>query len=143
MISLSPGGSDASTMREFCLTTRQFVEPCEGGFAMPRAAKSSVQYRSRDELLVGTDFEFDGSSMTDSGYARVIKSWRRGTPISEAVTVFEGEQADVAASMYAYHDRGAVHEFQLRNVTFYTSRADVSFKYLSRARARERERPSY
>ena len=66
--------------------------------------------RSRNEVLVGTDFTGDGSSLTDSGYARVVKSWRRGTPISEAVTVFEGEKTDVCASQYAYHDRGFIHE---------------------------------
>ena len=40
----------------------------------------------------------------------------------QAQVVFEGEQADVAASQYAYHDRGFVHEFQLRSITFYTSK---------------------
>ena len=78
--------------------------------------------RSRDEVLVGTDFDGTGSSMTDSGYARVVKSWKRGTPISSARTVFEAEQADIAGSHYSYHDRGVVHEFQCRSVTFYTSK---------------------
>lgn len=83
-----------------------------------------------DEVLVGTDFDGDGSTMTDSGYARVIKSWKRGTPLSEAVTVFEGEQADVAASQWAYHDRnGVCHEFQMRSVTFYT--ATFSYRALT------------
>jgi len=61
--------------------------------------------------------------MTDSGYARVVKSWKRGTPISEAVTVFEAEQSDIAGGQWAYHDRGGiVHEFRLRSITFYTSK---------------------
>ena len=76
----------------------------------------------RDELLVGTDFGGDGKCLTDSGYPRVVKSWKRGTPIEEAKVVFEGEQTDVAASQYAYHDRGYVHEFQLRSITFWTSK---------------------
>jgi prolyl oligopeptidase len=88
---------------------------------MPQTAKTNIAYRSRDEVLVGTDFGGDGSCLTDSGYPRVIKSWKRGTPIETATVVFEGEQADVAASQYAYHDRGFVHEFQLRSITFYTS----------------------
>ena len=123
LIKLSPGGSDADTCREFDLTTSSFVEP-EGinrGFALPTAAKTSISYRSRDECLVGTDFGGDGSTLTDSGYPRVVRSWKRGTPIEEAVTVFEAQQADIAASQYAYHDRGHVHEFQLRSITFYTS----------------------
>lgn len=35
-------------------------------------------------MLVGTDFGGDGKSLTDSGYPRVVKSWKRGTPIEEA-----------------------------------------------------------
>ena len=33
-----------------------------------------------------------------------------------------GQQTDVCASQYAYHDRGFVHEFQLRSITFFTSK---------------------
>jgi len=122
LISLSPGGSDADTTREIDLLTEKFISAEEGGFTMPTAAKTSIRYRSRDEVLVGSDFDGKGTDMTDSGYARVIKSWKRGTPISEAKTVFEAEQADIAGSQYAYHDRGFVHEFQHRVITFYTSK---------------------
>ena len=123
LVQLSPGGSDADTCREFDLTTSSFVEPDgpDRGFALPTAAKTSISYRSRDECLVGTDFGGDGSTLTDSGYPRVVRSWKRGTPVAEAVTVFEAEQTDIAASQYAYHDRGHAHEFQLRSITFYTS----------------------
>ena len=129
LIKLSPGGSDADTAREFDLTTGQFVDPegPQSGFAMPNPAKTNISYRSRDECMVGTDFGADGSALTDSGYPRVCKSWKRGTPIEEAVTVFEGEKTDIAAYQYAYHDRGHEHEFQLRSITFYTS----SYNYRS------------
>ena len=36
---------------------------------MPDAPKTRVSYRARDELIVGTDFGGDGSTLTDSGYA--------------------------------------------------------------------------
>ena len=49
LISLSPGGSDADTTREFCLKSNSFVE---GGFEMLEPAKSQVGWRSRDEVLV-------------------------------------------------------------------------------------------
>jgi len=94
MISLSPGGSDADVAREFDLPSASFVE---GGFALDEPAKSDVGWRSRDEVLVGTDY--GPGSMTDSGYPRVIKSWKRGTPLADARTVFEGETTDVGASM--------------------------------------------
>ncbi|KAL9180545.1 hypothetical protein ACHAXT_010998 [Thalassiosira profunda] len=119
LIRLSPGGSDADTCREFDMVAEKFVEPEDGGFALPEPAKTRLSYRSRNEVLVGTDF--GEGSLTDSGYPRVVKSWKRGTPLEEAVTVFEGKQTDIAAHQYAYHDRGCVHEFQLRSITFYTS----------------------
>eukprot|EP01063_Lacrimia_lanifica_P013154 TRINITY_DN1978_c0_g1_i1.p1 TRINITY_DN1978_c0_g1~~TRINITY_DN1978_c0_g1_i1.p1 ORF type:complete len:781 (+),score=296.68 TRINITY_DN1978_c0_g1_i1:66-2408(+) len=123
LIKLSPGGSDADICREFCLKTEEFVAPdaAEQGFALTDPAKTRISYRSRNETLVGTDFGGDKSTLTDSGYPRVVKSWKRGTPITDAVTVFECQQADISASMYCYHDRGFVHEFQLRSITFYTS----------------------
>ena len=120
LISLSPGGSDADTTREFCLKSNSFVE---GGFEMLEPAKSQVGWRSRDEVLVGTDFDGDGECLTDSGYPRVCRSWKRGTPLSEAKTVFEGEKSDISASQYAYTDHGVAHEFRVRSLTFYTVRA--------------------
>ena len=36
--------------------------------------------------------------------------------------VFEAEQADIAGAQFSFHDRGLVHEFQMRSVTFYTSK---------------------
>ena len=39
----------------------------------------------------GTDF--GPGTLTDSGYPRLVKLWKRGTPLASAVTVFEGEQS--------------------------------------------------
>ena len=92
MVSLSPGGSDASVEREFDTGTKQFVS---GGFSLPEA-KSRVAWRDQDTLWVGTDF--GSGSLTTSGYPRIVKLWKRGTPLSSARTVFEGKSEDVAAS---------------------------------------------
>ncbi|OBI44381.1 prolyl oligopeptidase [Mycobacterium colombiense] len=89
LVSLSRGGSDASIVREFDMLTRQFVDD---GFQLPEA-KSQVSWADPDTVLVGTDFGPD--SLTDSGYPRVVKRWRRGTPLTEAETVFEGARSDV------------------------------------------------
>ena len=59
--------------------------------------------------------------MTDSGYPRTVYEWRRGTPLSEATKVYEGEKSDVAVSGYAYLDRGHRYELRSRSITFYTS----------------------
>ena len=116
LVFLSPGGTDAQLVREFDLTTRSFVD---GGFATADAAKCDVGFRTRDEVLIGTDF--GPGSLTDSGYPRVVRSWKRGTPLESAKVVFEVEAGDISGSMYTYHDRGHVHEFQLRQKTFYSS----------------------
>ncbi|BBX75074.1 S9 family peptidase [Mycobacterium shinjukuense] len=89
LIGLSPGGSDATIVREFDMVTRKFVVD---GFELGQA-KSQITWEDPDTVLVGTDFGAD--SLTESGYPRVIKRWRRGTPLAEAETVFEGTRADV------------------------------------------------
>ena len=63
--------------------------------------------------------------MTDSGYPRTVYEWRRGTPLSEATKVYEGEKSDVAVSGYAYLDRGHRYELRSRSITFYTSAYEV------------------
>src|SRR5258706_4500997 len=92
MVSLSPGGSDASVEREFDTGKKEFVS---GGFSLPEA-KSRVAWRDQDTLWVGTDF--GSGSLTTSGYPRIVKLWKRGTPLSSARTVFEGKNEDVSAS---------------------------------------------
>jgi len=89
LISLSPGGSDAAVVREFDMHTREFVD---GGFQLPEA-KSQISWQDSDTVLVGTDF--GEGSLTDSGYPRVIKRWRRGQPLTAADTVFSGAPTDV------------------------------------------------
>ena len=89
LIKLSRGGTDASVHREFDTVAKRFVE---GGFALPEA-KSGVTWLDRDTLLVGTDW--GEGSLTESGYPRVAKSWKRGTPLAEATTIFEGRHEDI------------------------------------------------
>jgi prolyl oligopeptidase len=97
LVSLSRGGADAKVVREFDVATRSFVKD---GFALPEA-KSSADWLDINTLFVGTDF--GPGSMTKSGYPRLIKVWKRGTPLSEATTVFEGQDSDVAS--YVQIDR--------------------------------------
>ena len=90
LLKLSRGGADATVVREFDIELRAFVE---GGFTLPEA-KSDVEWLDRDTLFVGTDF--GPGSLTDSGYPRLIKRWRRGQPLSQASTEFEGQSSDVS-----------------------------------------------
>ncbi len=91
LVELSRGGSDATVVREFDLTTREFVD---GGFRVDEA-KTSISWEDHDTVLVGTDFGPPGS-LTESGYPRVVKRWRRNQSLSEAQTVFEGVATDVS-----------------------------------------------
>ena len=91
-------GSDAIVLKEFDMLSEEFVT--ENPFNLPEA-KTRASYKSRDILLVGSAFEDspEDSSLTDSGYPRTVREWERGTPISEAQTVFEGEKTDVAVNV--------------------------------------------
>jgi len=114
MVELSRGGGDTSTWREFDVSTRAFVK---GGFALPDA-KSDVTWVDADTLLVGTDW--GPGSLTDSGYPRVNKVWRRGTPLAAARTLFEGTAQDVAVRSFVDQD-GVARPFIVRGVSFFAS----------------------
>ena len=115
LVSLSRGGADASVVREFDLEAKAFVP---GGFTLPEA-KSRAGWIDAETLYVGTDF--GTGSLTDSGYPRLVKRWRRGTPLSAAALVFEGKPADVSVS--AWHDPTPGFERDLvgRALTFYSN----------------------
>lgn len=117
LVSLSRGGADASVVREFDTVSKRFVE---GGFTLPEA-KSSVDWIDADHVYVGTDF--GPGSLTDSGYPRVIKKWRRGTPLAQATTVFEGEKKDVAAAVEVDLTPGYERTVFVRALDFYTTRS--------------------
>ena len=95
ILRLSPGGGDAVTSREWDMVTMSFVED---GFVLP-VAKQGTDWIDENTLYVGTDF--GEGSMTDSGYARIVKRWTRGTPLEEAETLYEG----AADSVWAFGSR--------------------------------------
>ncbi len=100
LIQLSRGGADAIVVREFDLTTGFLDTGSETDrFTLPEA-KTSVSWIDIDHIFVGTDL--GPGSLTTSGYPRLAKRWRRGTPLAEAVTVFEGQSDDVG--VWAAHD---------------------------------------
>lgn len=113
LIRLSRGGSDASIVREFDMLTREFVAD---GFQLPEA-KSQIAWADPDTVLVGTDFGAD--SLTDSGYPRVIKRWRRGTPLTDAELVFEGARTDVSVSASVDRTPGFERTFIGRALDFW------------------------
>jgi prolyl oligopeptidase len=113
LVSLSRGGADAVVVREFDLDQKTFLTD---GFSLPEA-KGSVSWVDQDHIFISTDF--GTGSMTDSGYPRIAKLWKRGTPVSEAKVLYEGNQQDM--SVGAMHDDTPGHErnFVSRNLAFY------------------------
>lgn len=116
LVSLSPGGTDADVVREFDLPTGEFVED---GFHAPEA-KTDLAWYDADTLLIATDWG-DADSLTESGYPRVIKLWKRGTPLDSAAIVAEGDVADVSMSPFAVMDGGTRWKLIARSRTFYTT----------------------
>jgi prolyl oligopeptidase len=88
LISLSDGGEDAVTVREFDLTSGGFVD---GGFSLPRG-KQTTAWADPDTLLVAR--EWAPGELTASGYPFVVKQIKRGQPLSSAVEVFSGSAGD-------------------------------------------------
>ena len=115
LVQLSRGGADASVVREFDVGQRGFVAD---GFTVPEA-KTDVGWIDADRIYVGTDF--GPGSLTTSGYPRLVKEWRRGTPLSEAAVVYEGKADDVG--VHAFHDpaEGFERDFVVRNIEFFRS----------------------
>ena len=118
LVTLSRGGADATVVREFDLDSRTFRAPEDGGFALPEA-KTDIGWIDADTVFVGTDF--GPGSLTESGYPRIAKRWRRGTSLDDAETVYEGAAQDISIS--AWHDRtpGFERDFVQRATDFYNS----------------------
>ena len=116
LVSLSRGGADAKVVREFNTVSKQFVKD---GFNLLEA-KSDVDWIDANNIYVGTDF--GPGSLTTSGYPRVIKRWKRGTPLAEAVTVFEGLSTDVAANAVVDSTPGFERTLFNRSPDFFTNK---------------------
>jgi prolyl oligopeptidase len=116
LISLSRGGADASVTREFDVPSKSFAAD---GFNLPEA-KGGATFINRDTVFVNTDF--GEGSMTESGYPRIAKLWKRGQPLEQAETVFEGEFEDIG--VFASVIRTPERDYPMVVVapTFFTNR---------------------
>lgn len=115
LISLSDGGKDAVTLREFDADARRFVED---GFRLPEG-KQGATWLDRDTLLVSR--EWVPGEMTESGYAYVLKELKRGQPLDQARELFRGERTDIMVQPWVLRDSdGAVQGvLAWRGVTFF------------------------
>ncbi|KWV13212.1 prolyl oligopeptidase family serine peptidase [Xanthomonas translucens pv. translucens] len=113
LITLSRGGADADVTREFDLGSKQWVKD---GFFRPEA-KGGLSWIDADSVYLYTDF--GAGSLTSSGYPRVVKQWKRGTPQQSASLVYEGKPEDMQID--ATHDDtpGYERDFVSRTLAFY------------------------
>jgi prolyl oligopeptidase len=113
LISMSRGGADATVTREFDLEKRTFVS---GGFER-REAKGGIDWIDRDTVFIYTDF--GAGSQTKSGYPRIAKLWKRGTPMDEAKVVYEGAPDDMYIAASHDDSPGFERNFVSRTIAFY------------------------
>lgn len=83
LLALSDGGTDEDIVREFNAVTKEFVK---GGFELP-SSKGSADWVNENEIIISR--KFGEGSMTTSGYPRIVKTWKRGTPLSKATLITE------------------------------------------------------
>jgi prolyl oligopeptidase len=114
LISLSRGGADADVTREFDLVAKTWVQD---GFFRPEA-KGGLQWIDADTVYVFTDF--GKGTMTDSGYPRIVKEWKRGTPMETAKLVYEGKPGDLYISASRDLTPGFERDFVSRALAFYS-----------------------
>lgn len=88
LISLSDGGEDAVTIREFDLPTGKFVS---GGFSLPKG-KQRVSWVDENTLLISR--EWQKGDLGRTGYPFIVKRLKRGQPLSAAVEIFRGKADD-------------------------------------------------
>ena len=114
LVSMSRGGGDAVVVREYDIGTGSFVE---GGFTLPEA-KTDVSWIDRDTLMVSTDF--GPGSLTSSGYGRIARIWRRGTPLGQARTVAEIPATETGLNFVSTMDGDRRWNLVQRQQTFWT-----------------------
>ncbi len=115
LIRLSRGGKDASVVREFDLFKKKFVK---NGFNL-KEAKSWVGWFDRNQIFVATDFGKD--TLTESGYPRLVKLWRRGTPLSSATTLREAQPTEMSVFGESFVDESGKAAIVATWETFFTT----------------------
>ena len=113
LIRLSRGGGDAVVMREYDLKAKKLATD---GFSL-KEAKSDASYLDDNTVLFASDF--GKGSLTNSGYARIVKLWKRGTPVSSAKTIYEGKVEDVLVSPATFHTKEGDFALAIRAVSFF------------------------
>ena len=120
LIELSKGGGDAVITKEFDANKKQFIE---NGFFIDES-KGSARYVDENTLIVSTDF--GEGTMTDSGYPKQVKLWKRGSSLKDAQLIYEGETADAFMTAgYVLRDDDQAYTLVSRSLTTFSSQKMV------------------
>ncbi len=116
MIALSDGGEDATILREFDTSTKQFIE---GGFVLDSKSQGGVEWVDENTLLVGRNF--GEGTLTESEYPFTTREWKRGTAIADAPEIFRGDAKDVSSGAALLRDNEDVIHARIayRGISFH------------------------
>ncbi|CAM2175537.1 prolyl oligopeptidase [Burkholderia orbicola] len=116
LVFLAPGGSDTHIVLEFDVEARAFVE---NGFELLVPGHHSVDWIDRDTVYVSWDDSSVSATpaLTDAGYPRHVRRWRRGTPVADGPVVFECKQEELSATVS--YDPVQARHIASRGTTFF------------------------
>ncbi|MGV8964208.1 MAG: prolyl oligopeptidase family serine peptidase [Candidatus Saccharimonadaceae bacterium] len=119
LVNLSNGGGDAVIIKEFDVDKKQFIE---NGFTIGES-KGGASYVDENTLIVSSDF--GEGTMTTSGYPRQVKLWKRGTSLSDAQLIYEGDSTDVGTWGGVMRDGSQEYTFISRSLTTFSGQTLV------------------
>ncbi|WP_311765886.1 MULTISPECIES: prolyl oligopeptidase family serine peptidase, partial [unclassified Actinomyces] len=96
LVTLSDGGSDTSTTREYDLDERRFVGRDDGGFHRP-PSKGSLSWGDEEGECVIVSADFGPGSLSAAGYPRQVRRLGRGAAVEEAEVLVTAAPGSVAA----------------------------------------------
>lgn len=115
LVYLSDGGKDEDEIREFDLSTKEFVK---NGFIFPES-KGGASWIDKDHVLVSRNF--GKGTMTTSGYASQIKILKRGAAIDKAETIFETDTTNISVGTFSFNHNKKQHLFIYEGITTFES----------------------
>ena len=114
LVNLSKGGGDAVVVVEFDVNKKEFIID---GFYIEES-KGGADYVDANTLIVSSDF--GEGTMTTSGYPSQVKLWKRGTELSDAQLIFEGDSTDVGTWGGVMRDGTQAYIMISRSISTYT-----------------------
>lgn len=96
LITLSPGGGDASITLEYDLEARRFIGTTDGGLARP-LSKGSMSWGDDAGASAIVSADFGPGTLSRAGYPRQVRRLQRGQTLDEAEVLVTAGSAAVAA----------------------------------------------